>query len=103
MTALWLSSLSPWIIFLASLAVPSQSLDCTTARTCSQCVSISHQCRWCSHHNFKLAHRCGSHFSPAQCPADAQINPVGSMGETLSLPFSDSINRTVQLRPQRVR
>ncbi|KAH9526918.1 Integrin beta-1 [Dermatophagoides farinae] len=90
--------------------------NCSTARTCSECISISYQCRWCRLENgqFDLNtnqnpngqnNRCSSWFDREKCPEKYQVNPqeIATVDVLENRSFSDSMEQTIQLRPQRIR
>ena len=98
---------------LVCLDDPSVSIAlCNSARTCSDCISISKDCKWCASESFhqegsgsdadsNRPAQCSSHFSHLDCSANLQINPQLANIKTLAnKQFSDSIDDSVQLRPQ---
>lgn len=78
--------------------------NCSTARTCSECISISRQCRWCGYDRLQAnVPRCGLHFAAIVCPPSQLINPASRPMQILQdRPFSDSIQDSVQLKPQKI-
>ncbi|KAJ6220769.1 hypothetical protein RDWZM_006581 [Blomia tropicalis] len=79
------------------------SIDCSSARTCSECISILKSCKWCTWPGFKRPFRCNAQFLASDCPPNYQINPqVENIRIVENSPFSDDLNNPVQLRPQLV-
>lgn len=79
------------------------SIDCSSARTCSECISILKSCKWCTWPGFKRPFRCNAQFLASDCPPNYQINPqVENIRVVENSPFSDDLNNPVQLRPQLV-
>lgn len=82
-------------------------MNCSIARTCSECISISYKCRWCKWDNFntKTDYRCNWWFDENKCPSQFQVNPQQPTNVAIikNEPFSDLIEQTIQLRPQKIR
>ncbi|KAH9415164.1 Integrin beta-1 [Dermatophagoides pteronyssinus] len=96
---------------MVNVQAQSNNNNCSIARTCSECISISYQCRWCSGNipdNFESNSnigRCSSWFDPEKCPKKYQENPqeIPTVDVLENRPFSDSMEQTIQLRPQKIR
>lgn len=92
------------IIFVLVDCHDAITFDCASARTCSECISIAKECKWCSKEPFtSTGPRCSTQFFPSDCAASVQVNPqVQNIKYVQNRPFSDSIDDPVQLRPQKI-
>ncbi|XP_065188673.1 integrin beta-2-like [Sycon ciliatum] len=85
------------VVFIQKHGVQGQ--DCSSARTCSQCLDTSVACQWCADETeeWRLSQRCQSSFSAAK-PCTSILNPASAVMITKD----DAFANEVQVRPQRV-
>ena len=73
--------------------------NCTSARTCSECISVDKDCKWCSGPSLKPEQRCKS--AHRNCPSIIDP-PFSNLEVADNRPFSDDIHNPVQLKPQKI-